>query len=37
MHRDVDYEPENYRCSDCKHYKKDCLRVDGVKVGDADV
>lgn len=32
MMRDVNYEPENYKCSDCKHYKKDCLRVDGVTI-----
>jgi hypothetical protein len=30
--RSFDYEPENYRCSHCEHYKKDCLRVDGVTV-----
>ena len=29
MSRDSNYEPEKYRCSDCKHYHNNCKRVDG--------
>lgn len=32
MSRDTNYEPENYRCSNCKYYQKDCKRIDGVKI-----
>ena len=32
MLRDVNYEPEHYRCSDCKYYQSGCKRVDGKTV-----
>ena len=30
--RDRDYEPEHYRCRDCKFYHNNCKRVDNDKV-----
>ena len=30
--RSPDYEPEHYRCSECKFYHNDCKRIDNEKI-----
>lgn len=35
MSRDVNYEPENYRCSNCKYFYEGCKRVDDKRISFA--
>ena len=35
MSRDVNYEPEHYRCSNCKYYQSGCKRVDNKTISFA--